>query len=55
MEAIMSTEYVVPSLRIVVEEGLGDVESHNRRLITKEKLMEARQLVIHAMTIEKMS
>jgi len=45
---------VVLSFIIVVIERLGDVESHNRRIGTLEKLTEARQLVIHAIPIEKM-
>lgn len=49
----MHAEYVIPSLRIVVQERLGDVESLNRRLLALEKLIESRQLAIHAMAVEK--
>jgi len=47
MEAVIPTEYVVPSLMILVEERLGDVEPHGRRITTLEKLTKARQLAIH--------
>jgi len=50
----MTTQYVVPSLRIVVTKRMGDVESNNRRLTTLENLTEARKIVIHAMIIENM-
>ena len=45
---------MVPSLRIAVAKRLADVESHNIRVTTLEKLTESRQLASHAMTIEKM-
>jgi len=54
MEVVMPTEYVMPSLRIAIEERLGDEESLYKRLTTLEKLSEARQLAIHAMMVEKM-
>ena len=50
----MPAEYVLPSLRIAIEERLGDEESHKKRLTTLERLSEARQLAIHAMMVEKM-
>jgi hypothetical protein len=53
LEAVMPAEFVVPNLRIVVEERLGGVESHAKRLESLEKLTEARQLAIHAMVVEK--
>jgi len=54
IEIVMTTQYVVPSLRIVVTKRMGDVESNNRRLTTLENLTEARKIVIHAMIIENM-
>jgi hypothetical protein len=54
MEAVMPAEYVLPSLRIAIDERLNEEESIRRRLISLEKLSEARQLAIHAMTVEKM-
>ena len=53
MEAVMPVEYVLPSLRIALEERLGDEESHKRRLASLEKLSEARQMAIHAMMVQK--
>ena len=50
----MPGEYVLPSLRIAIEERLGDEESHRKRLTALEKLSEARQLAIHGMMVEKM-
>ena len=49
----MPAEFVVPSLRIAVQERLGDIESHAKRLISLEKLTEAHQLAIYAMVVEK--
>ena len=54
MEAVMPAEYVLPSLRIALEEILGDEESHKGRFASLEKLSEARQMAIHAMMVEKM-
>jgi len=50
----MPIEYVIPSLRIALEERLGDVESHKRRIAALEKLSKARQIAIPAMMVEKM-
>ena len=50
----MPAEYLLPSLRIAIEEKLSDEESLKRRLTALEKLSEARQLAIHAMRVEKM-
>ena len=41
LEVVMLAEFVVPSLRIAVQERLGDVESHTRRLVALEKLIES--------------
>jgi len=54
MEVVMPTEYVLPSLRITIEEKLSDEESLRKILTTVEKLSQARQLTIHAMRVEKM-
>ena len=54
MEVVMPVEYVLPSLRIAIEEKLSDEESLKRRLTSLEKLSKARQLAIHAMRVEKM-
>ena len=53
LEVVVPTKYVIPSLRIAIQERVGDVESHTKRLIALEKLTEARQLAIHAMVVEK--
>ena len=53
LEAVVPAEYTIPSLRIAVQERLGDVEFHAKRLLALEKLTEARQLAIHAMAVEK--
>jgi hypothetical protein len=42
LEVVVPVEYIIPSLRIAVQERLGDVESHYRRLLALEKLTEAR-------------
>ena len=54
MEVLIPAEYVLPSIRIAIEERLGNEESHRKRLTSLERLSEARQLAIHAMIIEKM-
>jgi len=54
MEVVMPIEYVMPSLRIAIEERLGHEESLKKRLTTLEKLSEVRQLAIHAIMVEKM-
>ena len=54
MEVVMLVEYVLPSLRIAIEERLGDEESHRKRLMALERLSEAIQLAIHAMMVENM-
>ena len=54
LEAIVPAEYTVPSLRIVVYERLGDVESNFSRLVTLEKLSESKQLALHALGAEKL-
>jgi hypothetical protein len=54
MEAVMPVEYVLPSLRIAVEERLDDEESLRKRYTVLEKLSEARRIAIHAMRVEKM-
>ena len=54
MEAVMPVEYVLPSLKIVIEERLGDEEYLKKILTTLKKLSEARQIAIHAMMVEKM-
>jgi hypothetical protein len=53
IEAVIPAEYVTPSLRIAIQERLGDAESLGRRLLTLERLSESRQLAIHAMAVEK--
>ena len=53
IEAVIPVEFMVPSLRILVQERLGDIESHAKRLIFLEKLTEACQLAIYAMVVEK--
>ena len=49
----MPSKFVVPSLRIVVQERLGDVESNTKRLLALEKLTKNRQLAIYVMIVEK--
>ena len=49
LEVVVLTEYIVPNLRIIVSERLGDVESNFSRLVTLEKLSESRQLALHAL------
>ena len=53
LKAVMPAEFVIPSLRIAIQERLGDIESHAKRLVSLEKLAEARQLAIYAMVVEK--
>ena len=48
MEAIIPLEFVVPSIIIVVQGKLGDMESLEKRLLALQKLMEARELSICA-------
>ena len=52
LQAMVSAEYTIPSLRIVVSKILGDVESNFSRLVTLEKLSKSRQLVMHALGVE---
>ena len=54
LEAVVPTEYTMPSLRIAISERLGDVESNFSRLVTLEKLSESRQLALHALGAEKL-
>jgi len=44
MEAIMPAEYVLPSLRIAIEEKFGIEESLRKRLIALEKMSPLRKL-----------
>lgn len=54
LEAVIPTEYTVPSLRIAISERLGDVELNFSRLVTLEKLSKSRQLALHALGAEKL-
>ena len=53
LEAVMPMEFLVPSLRVVVQERLSE-ESLAERLVDLEQLEETRLHAAHGMRVEKL-